>query len=116
MTNDIKKAIEEERNEAYSNASNCCPYEEDEYHAYRSGYDSGIDKGIDIILSKWEESTRWRKVEEELPDDNITVLLEIEYDGITDCSTGHFYDKGKKYHLDSELYKDAIITCWKPIH
>lgn len=60
---EIKKQIEEERNEAYHNASSCCPYDGDEYHAYRSGYDSGIDKGIELVLSKWQDSERWRKVE-----------------------------------------------------
>ena len=101
---DIKKAIEEEIGRYL--------YKTDGWTTKRCS----MEYISNFILSKWEESTRWRKVEEELPDDNITVLLEIEYDGITDCSTGHFYDKGKKYHLDSELYKDAIITCWKPIH
>ena len=101
MTNDIKKAIEEEIGRYL--------YETDGWTTKRCS----MEYISNFILSKWEESTRWRKVEEELPE-----VKEEDYFIL--CRT----NKSQKYsvvlihcELDFRRYFRVFeITHWKPIH
>ncbi|WP_101690735.1 hypothetical protein [Dysgonomonas massiliensis] len=62
MTNDIKKAIEEEA----ERFNNCVSG----FFNVKEAFYEGLKKGIEII----QESTRWRKVEEELPENDILCI------------------------------------------
>lgn len=59
---EIDKLIEDEKRLAIRDRESYCHYSGDPTYAYREGYESGMDKGIEIVLSKWQEAERWRKV------------------------------------------------------
>ena len=73
--NDIKQLIEEEaeRTSCFENIN-----ELDEYNTktLRAVDIKTFNRGASFILSKWQEANRWRKVEEELPEQNESLLIE----------------------------------------
>mgnify|MGYP001191689620 CR=1 FL=1 len=64
-----------------------------------------------FIFSKWEESERWRKVEEELPECNKDVLVKVTHNEYV-----HYLVDRYIYHEWQEYYLDGCIIEWKPIH
>lgn len=85
---------------------------------YGDIYEQGIIAGANFILSKWQESERWRKVEEKLPhfDDGL-VLVKVrnknKENGIFLYDICYIDEEtntwGKRYHT----WEDIIE--WKPI-
>lgn len=119
MTNDIKKAIKELKAKAIMDQYGYYYHSSDPTYAYREGFESGLHKGTQIVLSKWEESTRWRKVEEELPPLGQLVWLKDE-NAERDYSK---YDSGVRREYDTQdgWYWDNVkitkkYTHWQPIH
>lgn len=121
---DIKKAIEQEAEKAkdkyISKLRDICPKELNEQVA-RADYDQGFNNAVNFILSKWEESTRWRKVEEEKENIPYCVPLLLKLnDG--DIKLGYYLDH--KYREDSfySINDNGIefliegVTEWQPIN
>lgn len=112
---DIKKAIEEEaKKEAWNHGEATVG---DPYVKYQAdcGFRAGASFATDFILSKWEESERWRKVEEELPEKGVEVIV-TRTDGIRmlawlDEDSEPFFNVSgnEEYFIDD-------IHSWKPIH
>lgn len=74
---------------------------------------NGFVAGANFILSKWQEADRWRSVDDELPDENKTVLVKD--------SGGYFFTACISIHgwVNNERSEYVIyrkITHWKPIN
>lgn len=67
MNEEIKQLIEEE---AHKYGEQCVGNSYVKYQA-----DCGYRAGANFILSKWQEANRWRKMSEELPTEDIYVLI-----------------------------------------
>ena len=64
-----------------------------------------FEQGANFMLSKWRDSERWRKVEEELPEETGFYLCEC-------CnSVGYFYE----VVLFTGYWRGSIVRKWKPI-
>ena len=108
MTEEIKKLIELRINAGViDNRSN--------YALFNEGMRKGSEIAREIILSKWQEAERWRKVEEELPEvfgagTSIPVLVKTKY------GTYHVAVYSKPHDDFIEIpYSVAGVTEWKPI-
>ena len=81
-------------------------------------FDEAFAKGFNSCLSKWQEAERWRKVEEELPEDGDLVLakweaLDPEHTEIKVLS----YSVELGFTTADELGDcDDNVTHWKPIN
>lgn len=116
MTEEIKKLIEEEAKNYASNinlkliSESTTDHNVRKYHSKRD-----FEKGAFLILSKWQEAERWRKVEEELPEvfgagTSIPVLVKTKY------GTYHVAVYSKPHDDFIEIpYSVAGVTEWKPI-
>lgn len=69
MTEEIKKLIEEESIEYAQIISERISLTN---RVNSSDFALAVKHGANLILSKWQEAERWRKVEEELPDHKKT--------------------------------------------
>ena len=124
---DINKLIEEDKRLAIKDRCSYYHHSDDPTYAYREGYESGIDKGVEIILHHY----RWRKVGEELPEDNEALILKTESKLTTQpvliktIGGGLFVDyRIKTIHenLDGWVefwnwtrFNNNQVTEWKPI-
>lgn len=117
MNGEIKQLIELQINaRIIENRSN--------YALFNEGMKKGAEIAQSIILSKWQEANRWRKVSEELP----------EHSGNPFLVRGHFKINDKvsmvsRYFVafqDMDFYKEFgkvifdapvhfVVTEWKPI-
>lgn len=124
MTEEIKKLIELRINAGLiDNRSN--------YALFNEGMRKGSEIAKEIILSKWQESERWRKVEEELPENNENLIIKKESKLTTQpvliktVGGGLFVDyRVKTVHenLDGWVefwnwtrFNNNQVTEWKPI-
>lgn len=105
MTEEIKKLIEEEA-ERYADSKGI-------YNQHGEALlKMGFKKGANFVLSKWQESERWRKVSEELPEWNgkefILIVKKIgEY--------GVIYNIFPIHSEKSILFMKDLSDEWKPI-
>lgn len=106
MTEEIKKLIELRINAGViDNRSN--------YALFNEGMRKGSEIAREIILSKWQEAERWRKVEEE-PDNQDIVLVKTD----KECfATAYYHGKNSGWVVyGDEAYKQfGNIVEWKPI-
>lgn len=67
-----------------------------------------------IIITKWQEAERWRKVSDDPPDNQDIVLVKTDKGC---CATAYFHGKESGFIVyGDEAYKDfGKITEWKPI-
>lgn len=124
MTEEIKKLIELQINaRMIENRSN--------YALFNEGMRKGSEIAKEIILSKWQEAERWRKVEEELPENNENLIIKKESKLTTQpvliktVGGGLFVDyRVKTVHenLDGWVefwnwtrFNNNQVTEWKPI-
>ena len=77
----------------------------------------GSEIAKEIILSKWQEAERWRKVEEELPDIDdylqhsvVAYLVKLDSGAY---ALAVYHDDG--IWLESGTEHDLNVTEWKPI-
>lgn len=112
MNEEIKQLIELRINAGViDNRSN--------YALFNEGMRKGSEIAKEIILSKWQEAERWRKVEEELPDTDTAVLCRMKspnvivegfiykYNGIAKIET--------QPDFEFEDYANGEVIEWKPI-
>lgn len=80
MNEEIKQLIEEE---ALKYADSHTNGTDDIAKAFRGASRSAFKEGANLILSKWQEANRWRKVSEELPEyrDNDYQVLGLLKNG-----------------------------------
>ena len=106
MTEEIKKLIELRINAGViENRSN--------YALFNEGMRKGSEIAKEIILSKWQEAERWRKVEEE-PTNQDLVLVKTD----KGCfATAYYHGKNSGWIVyGDEAYKQfGNIIEWKPI-
>lgn len=114
---EIKKQIEEE---AERHASSVPSYMKSvNNYTHEQAYADCVQHGANFILSKWQDSERWRKVEEELPPLGEPVWLKDE-NAERNYSK---YDSGVRREYDTQdgWYWDNTkstrnYTHWRPIH
>lgn len=87
-------------------------------NAIKKREQDAFDAGANFILSKWQESEKWRKVDDELPevDDHlqhsiISLLVKCE-SGI--YKTAVYHSSGRWLEPETELEVNDVIE-WKPI-
>lgn len=113
MTEEIKKLIELRINAGViDNRSN--------YALFNEGMRKGSEIAKEIILSKWQEAERWRKVEEELPDvkefgvsDYVLTKCDYESYQVAQYCKNKYYPDGSWFNPDRELSITPVE--WKPI-
>ena len=107
MTEEIKKLIELRINAGViDNRSN--------YALFNEGMRKGSEIAKEIILSKWQEAERWRKVEEELPDNQDIVLVKTNK-GCFATAYLHGKESGFIVYGDEAYREFGKIIEWKPI-
>lgn len=125
MNEEIHQDIE---NRAYELADKYSKHDDSDIQ--REGfqaYSIGFKAGANFILSKWQEANRWRKVEEELPEESFGTFMAGKYEYTADKFL--VKTRNNKYSLASRCrflghsawewegsctFKSSIIE-WKPI-
>lgn len=111
MNEEIKKLIKEQAENYSERIKKNTSFKSNERIAAAAGFTRGAIIISEIILSKWQEAERWRKVEEELPEVNrepyhILVKSKVGYQIIIICN----YGAGISYQMEY-----FGVTEWKPI-
>lgn len=119
MNEEIKNLIEEEAENYSERIKKNTSFKSNERIAATAGFARGATIISEIILSKWQEAERWRKVEEELPDPDTSVLCRMKspnvivegfiykYNGIAKIET--------QPDFEFEDYANGEVIEWKPI-
>lgn len=107
---DINKLIEEEKKLAIKDRWSYYKYSDDPTYAYREGYESGIEKGVEIVLHQ----NRWRKVSEEVPENQDIVLVKTDK-GCFATAYHHGKESGFIIYGDEAYREFGEVTEWKPI-
>lgn len=113
MNEEIKNLIAEEADKYSERIKKNTSFKLNERIAATAGFARGATIISEIILSKWQEDERWRKVEEE-PTNQDIVLVKTDK-----CCFATAYYHGKNIGwivYGDEAYKQfGNITEWKPI-
>ena len=105
-TESMKDLQEQIREKADKYAGKVLGKNDDDFPNFHSGdIEMAYKNGADFVLKEWQESERWRKVEEELPEETGFYLCEC-------CnSVGYFYEVVSFMGY----WRGAIVRKWKPI-
>lgn len=107
MNEEIKQLIELQINaRIIENRSN--------YALFNEGMRKGSEIAKEIILSKWQEANRWRKVSEELPENQDIVLVKTNK-GCFATAYHHGKESGFIIYGDEAYREFGEVTEWKPI-
>lgn len=117
MNEEIKKLIEEEAKKYSERIKKNTSFKSNERIAATAGFARGAIIISDIILSKWQEAERWRKVGEYRPaiDEHLmysyTCLVRLESGAY---AIAVYHSCGAWMESGTEEYLDTVIE-WKPI-
>lgn len=117
MEIDINKIIQEQTNLYSERIKKNTSFKSNERIAASAGFARGATIVSEIILSKWQESERWRKVSEELPE--VSNYKDLKCDFL--AKTDYGYDIVTYYNDPKFLvgwFANAIrrnVIEWKPI-
>ena len=73
-----------------------------------------FEQGANFILSKWQESEKWRKVEEELPKNQDIVLVKTD-NGCYMTAYLHGKESGFITYGEEAYHSVGEITHWRPL-
>lgn len=113
MTEEIKKLIVEQAENYSERIKKNTSLKSNERIAAAAGFTRGAIIISEIILSKWQEAERWRKVGEELPEVEVKVLAKDVNGNIFTAFLGihGWVNSERSEYVDFR----TKITEWKPM-